>query len=79
MKKILVIVMRNAFPVKTRKVKKDTALSQTYLVFHIEYQQVAEGLGRERVLLQEELELLEALRGVVVHVHEGLVVQRDGI
>lgn len=51
----------------------------SHLVFTVEQQQVAEGSGRKRVLLQEEGEFLEALGRLGVHVHEGLVVERDRV
>ena len=42
------------------------------LVLAVQQQQVAECLGRERVLLQEELQLAEAVRGLGVNIHQSL-------
>lgn len=50
-----------------------------HLVFTVEQEQVAEGGGRKRALLQEEGELLEAFCRLGVHVHEGLVVKCDSV
>lgn len=51
----------------------------SHLIFTVEQEQVAEGGGRKRALLQEESELLEAFCRLGVHVHEGLVVKCDRV
>ena len=42
------------------------------LVLAVEQQQVAKGLGREGVLLEQELQLAKPVRGPRLHVHQGL-------
>mmetsp|Transcript_64470 Transcript_64470/g.155517 ORF Transcript_64470/g.155517 Transcript_64470/m.155517 type:complete len:233 (+) Transcript_64470:705-1403(+) len=49
------------------------------LVLAVEQQKVGEGLGREGRVLDEEVELAEALRGEVLHVHQRRVVQRHRV
>lgn len=46
-----------------------------HLVFAVEQQQVCKGDGREGRLLQQEGQLLEALRWPGVHVDQSLVVE----
>lgn len=46
-------------------------------VLDVQEAEVGERLGRERRLLDEILELLEAGARLLVHVHDGYVVQRD--
>ena len=49
------------------------------LVLAVEEQEVGEGLRREGRVLDEEVELAEALGGKVLHVHERRVVQRHRV
>ena len=59
--------------------RADKHLSISYFVFDVEQKQIAESLGWEGVLLQEELELAEATSGSCLHVHQRLVVESDGV
>ena len=49
------------------------------LVLDVQQQQVAERLRREGRVLQQEVQLAEATRRVLVNVHQALVVQRDRV
>jgi len=51
----------------------------THLVLDVKQQKIRKRFGRKRILLQEKLELLEALGRILFHVHERLVVQRDRV
>ena len=57
---------------KVRVFSQDVSGQVVVLVLAVEQQQVPESLRRKRVLLQQELELLEALRRFRVHVHQCL-------
>jgi len=48
-------------------------------VLAVEEQQVGEGLGGKGRVLDEEVELAEALRGQALHVHQRRVVQRHRV
>ncbi len=43
----------------------------------VEQQKVCKGLWRERGALQQEVELLETCSGLLVHVQQSAVVERD--
>mmetsp|Transcript_118045 Transcript_118045/g.376383 ORF Transcript_118045/g.376383 Transcript_118045/m.376383 type:complete len:429 (-) Transcript_118045:3-1289(-) len=48
-------------------------------VLAVQHQQIHEGLGRRRMLTQQEVEFSEALGWLIVHFDKRLVVQGDGI
>ena len=49
------------------------------LILAVEQDQVGEGLGRERRVVQQEVELLEAGGRILLNVHERLVVERNRV
>lgn len=49
------------------------------LILAVEQDQVGEGLGRERWVVQQEVELLEAGRRILLNVHERLVVESNRV
>ena len=49
------------------------------LVLAVEQDEVGEGLWRERRVVQQEVELLEASRRILLDVHQGLVVESHWI
>ena len=53
---------------------QDVSRQIVVLVLAVEQQQVAESFRRKGVLLQQELELLEPIRRLRVHVHQGLII-----
>lgn len=59
--------------------RQDISGEVEVLVLHVQQQQVAERLRRERRVLQQEVKLSEPSGGVVLHVHKRLVVQRDRV
>ena len=68
--------MREELVREVRVLREDVGGEVVVSVLAVEQQQVAEGLGRERRVREQEVELAESRGGVRLDVDEGLVVQR---
>mmetsp|Transcript_46997 Transcript_46997/g.121339 ORF Transcript_46997/g.121339 Transcript_46997/m.121339 type:complete len:483 (+) Transcript_46997:579-2027(+) len=75
----VVQVLRQVLVCKMGIFCKEVGREVIQLVLAVEEKQVAEGLGGEGRISKKMGELFEARVGVVFHLHEGLVVQSDGV
>ena len=64
---------------KVGVLRQDVGGEVEVLVLAVQEEQVAEGLRGEGVLLEQELQLLEALGRLAIRVQQGLVVQGDRV
>mmetsp|Transcript_49220 Transcript_49220/g.145302 ORF Transcript_49220/g.145302 Transcript_49220/m.145302 type:complete len:465 (+) Transcript_49220:106-1500(+) len=75
----LVVLRVHALVGEVRVLREDVRRQVVVAVLAVEQEEVHKRLRRGRVLAEEEVQLPEALRGLLVHLHERLVVQRHGI